>query len=276
MLGASPQRQARAPSEAPFSPPALATDRRAAYVDGRDDLPRMLIGPVVDRNLSTDDLTRADHLGRPRAARTDDARSASLAPETTRGAHDALPRPGQAQPPQPAKLEIAARPPAANWLRPPRCETRSATATAGTSSQPSRFLLVRHDNAAHPRRPTRSQCQAKQPRRLDRGRRCAWAIGAARDSGVGAVRRDLGTSMDARADCCMDQGASTEAASTRCAVLARDMSLAKSGSDRHVRSCLRGYSRVTALASASMPDSRAVQGTGRLGCSPNGNGAGHG
>ena len=106
--------------------------------------------------------------------------------------------------------------------------------------------------------------------------RCAWAIGAARDSGVGAVRRDLGTSMDARPDCCMDQGASTEAAGTRCAVLARNMSLAKSGSDRHVRSCLRGYSRVTALASASMPDSRAVQGTGRLGCSPNGNGAGHG
>ena len=47
-----------------------------------------------------------------------------------------------------------------------------------------------------------------------------WAIGAARDSAVGAVRRNLGTSIDARADYCFDPGASTKAASTRCARVA--------------------------------------------------------
>ena len=48
----------------------------------------------------------------------------------------------------------------------------------------------------------------------------SWAIGAARDSAVGAVRSHLRTSIDARADYRFDPGASTKAASTRCAIVA--------------------------------------------------------
>jgi hypothetical protein len=56
-----------------------------------------------------------------------------------------------------------------------------------------------------------------------------WAIGAARDSAVGAVRRHLGTSIDARADYCFDPGASTKAASTRCALVANGRCAATRG-----------------------------------------------
>jgi hypothetical protein len=45
-------------------------------------------------------------------------------------------------------------------------------------------------------------------------------IGAARDSAVGAVRRQLGTSIDARADYCFDPAASTKATSARRALVA--------------------------------------------------------
>jgi hypothetical protein len=44
-----------------------------------------------------------------------------------------------------------------------------------------------------------------------------WAIAAACDSAVDAVRRHIGTDIDARADYCFHQGACSEAASTRCA-----------------------------------------------------------
>ena len=56
-----------------------------------------------------------------------------------------------------------------------------------------------------------------------------WVIGAARDSAVGAVRRHLGTSIDARADYCFDPGASTKAASTRCALVANGRCAATRG-----------------------------------------------
>ena len=71
----------------------------------------------------------------------------------------------------------------------------------------------RHGEAEQPREPKQS-CRA-QPAHA-----WIWAIGAARDSAVGAVRRHLGTSIDARADYCFDPGASTKAASTRCALVA--------------------------------------------------------
>jgi hypothetical protein len=45
-----------------------------------------------------------------------------------------------------------------------------------------------------------------------------WAIEAARDSAVGAVRHTLGPASTPRADYCFDRGASTKAASTRCAL----------------------------------------------------------
>jgi hypothetical protein len=61
---------------------------------------------------------------------------------------------------------------------------------------------------------------------------CLWAIGAARDSAVGAVRRHLGTSIDARADYCFDPAASTKAASTRCALVANGRCAATHGSTR--------------------------------------------
>ena len=47
-----------------------------------------------------------------------------------------------------------------------------------------------------------------------------WAIGAARDSAVGAVRRQLGTSIDAPRGLLLRSGRSTKAASTRCALVA--------------------------------------------------------
>jgi hypothetical protein len=54
---------------------------------------------------------------------------------------------------------------------------------------------------------------------ISRARICA--IGAARDSAVGADRRHLGPASTPRADYCFDKDASTEAASTRCAFVAR-------------------------------------------------------
>ncbi len=54
------------------------------------------------------------------------------------------------------------------------------------------------------------------PRSLARAR----TIGAARDSVVGADRRHRGPVSTPRADYCLDKGASTEAASTRCASVA--------------------------------------------------------
>jgi len=65
-------------------------------------------------------------------------------------------------------------------------------------------------------RPSRAR-EEMQSRRAPASHAWIWAIGAARDSAVGAVRRHLGTSIDARADYCFDPGASTKAASTRCA-----------------------------------------------------------
>jgi hypothetical protein len=58
-----------------------------------------------------------------------------------------------------------------------------------------------------------------QSRRAPASHAWIWAVGAARDSAVGAVRRHLGTSIDARADYYFDPGASTKAASTRCALV---------------------------------------------------------
>ena len=52
------------------------------------------------------------------------------------------------------------------------------------------------------------------------GDACSWAIGAARDSAVGAVRHTLGPASTPRADYCFDPGASTKAASTRCTLVA--------------------------------------------------------
>jgi hypothetical protein len=53
----------------------------------------------------------------------------------------------------------------------------------------------------------------------------SWAKGAARDSAVGADRRHLGTGIDAPRGLLLRSGASTEAASTRCAFVARSGAL---------------------------------------------------
>ena len=93
----------------------------------------------------------------------------------------------------------------------------TAKASAGSAS---RWPLARTRNVANAiARPAPARGQ-KQSRQAQAAHARIWAKGAARDSAVGADRRHLGTASTPRTDYCFDQGASTKAASTRCAFVA--------------------------------------------------------
>lgn len=81
----------------------------------------------------------------------------------------------------------------------------------------------------------RAGARSKESSRAARTDARYWAMGAARDSAVGAVRRHLGISLDARADHCFDPGASTKAASTPCALVA----ICRTGAALRLETCVR-------------------------------------